>query len=302
MNNIDVNSDYSYYNPVIEIILNLIKQSKDFQREELINKFQDIIDNNEHYREMQDYNLENEKEKDNETNKDNNEIENENENDIIKNEFIELNRYNDELLFNNYYLRIKYLWYIYSILSKIGVNENNKEQCQELLNNSLAALFNPIAYEIIETINDTKTILNLDREIRFIINTIFKDENIVELCEIDKQDILNKIRRLAKKNYISEIAYNFICLRSYLDDPTLEANKETKMNILLFFMNYNDKDNDNYKELKNEMFEQDLIELIKKIDSFTFDDNDKILMTSNLCKDKYPKLYEYIINNFHEAK
>ena len=304
MNNIKVNNDFSYYKPVVEIFFNLIKQTKDFQRDETINKFQNIIDNNEHYKEMQDYNSEkNENNNKNDKNNENeNKIEiNETENDdIIKNEFIELNRYNDDLLLSNYYLRIKLFWYIYIIICKIGVNEDNKEECQELLKKGLGAILNPLVYDIIEKNNSKEITLNLDREIRFLIIKIFKDEEAIELCEIDKQGILDKIRRLTKNKYISEITYNFIYLRAYLDDPTLEVNKDMKMNILLFFMNYNI--DDDYKELKNEMFEQDLITLLKNIDSFTFDDNDKILKTSILCKDKYPKLYDYIINNFKESK
>jgi len=66
--------------------------------------------------------------------------------------------------------------------------------------------------------------------------------------------------------------------------------------MILFFMNKNNYNN--YEEIKTEKFENDLIELLKNIDSFTFEDSDKIINTSNLCKDSYPKLYEYIVNNF----
>ena len=92
--------------------------------------------------------------------------------------------------------------------------------------------------------------------------------------------------------------YYLICLRAFLDDSTLEINKETKLNIILCFMNNNLDNNKNKNEIKSEKFEQDLIELLKNIDSFTFDDTDKIINASNNCKDNYPKLCEYIINNF----
>ena len=286
LNNYEINKDYSYYSPVVNILLNLIKQTKNNQKEEIINKFYEIICNNDEYKEMQDYNSEKENIKENI------------DNNIIKNDFIELNRYNDELLFSNYYLRIKLFWYIYIILFRVGVNEENKKKCQELINKSFEAILNPEVYDIFEkNDNNTKILLNLDREFRFIINKIFKDETINEFCEIDKQDILYKIEILAKKKYISMIAYYLIYLRSYLDDSTLEINKETKLNILLFFMDKNNIKED-YKEVNDEKFEEDLLELIKKIDSFTFDDTDKIFKSCNLCKDNYPKLYEYIIKNF----
>ena len=70
------------------------------------------------------------------------------------------------------------------------------------------------------------------------------------------------------------------------------------MNLLLFFMK-NDCTDDNFKdEINTEKFENDLIELLKNIDSFTFEDTDKVISASNICKDRYPKLYEYININF----
>ena len=277
INNYDIYKDYSYYFPVINILLNLIKVYKSDEKGELINKFKGIISEKEYKQNI---------------------IKEDDYTESPINDFIELNRYNDELLFSNYYLRIKFLWYIYIILFCIEINDNNKKKCQELINKGLDIILKPKVYEILEENNGNNEILDLNREIRLIINKLFKDENINKFCEIDKDDILNKIQKLANKNYISQTAYNLICLKSCLDDSTLEINKETKMNLLLFFMKNNCND-DNFKdEINTEKFQNDLIELLKNIDSFTFDDTDKIINASNICKDKYPKLYEYINNNF----
>lgn len=277
----DFFKDDSYYSPIIDILLNLIKESKNIKKGELSNKFLEIISCHIQYNEMKDYNYIINKE------------------DEKQNEFLDLNRYNDELLFSNYYLRLKILWYIYTVLFVQGIDDNNKKKCQELIDKSLEVIFTPKIYEILEVNNENKESLNLDGEIRFFINKLFKDENINEFCEIDKEEILHKIEKLVKKNYLSQIAYYLICLKSYLDDSTLEINKETKLNMLLFFMNnYNNNKYDKYKIIKTEQFENDLIELLKHIDSFTFEDSEKIIKVSNSCKDCYPKLHEYIVNNF----
>ena len=281
INNYDIYKDYSYYSPVVNILFNLIKVSKSDEKGELIKQFKGIISEKE-------YNQIIIKEDDN----------NENLKEGPINDFIELNRYNDELLFSNYYLRIKFFWYIYVILFCIEINDNNKKKCQELIDKSLEIILKPKVYEILEENNGNNEILDLNKEIRLIINKLFKDENINKFCEIDKDDILNKIQKLANKKYISQTAYNLICLKSCLDDSTLEINKETKMNLLLFFMKNNFNDYNFKDEINTEKFENDLIELLKNIDSFTFDDTDKVINASNICKDKYPKLYEYININF----
>ena len=299
LKNYELYKEYTYCTPIINIFLNLIKESKNIKAENLMNQFNEIISKNNEYNEI----IENTPENNNEEKIDIDKINS-------KNDFIENNKYNDDLLYSNHYLRLKLFWYIYTVLFCKGVNETNKKKCQELIDKSIDIIFNPQIYEILETNkedenkyidnnenNDNPQILNLDLEIRLIINKLFKDELISEFCELNKEDIIQKLESLVNKGYISYIAFYLICLKSLLDDHTLEINKETKLNILLFFMNEN-HDNDKYKEIKSEKFEMDLIELIKNIDSFTFDDTDKIINASNSCKEKYPKLSEYIINNF----
>lgn len=304
LKNYDIYKDYSYYSPIISILVNLIKESKDKQLGETINRFRQILSDTKEYNQIKEVNendnkenIEKDGEEDNKENIEESQEINSSENDD-KTNFIDLNRYNDELLYSNYYLRIKFLWYIYITISCKKIDENNKKKVQEIINKSLEIILNPKVYEILELDDGNKEILNLEREIGFIINKIFKDENINEFCEINKEDILNKIEKLVKKKYISQMEYYLICLRAFLDDSTLEINKETKLNIILCFMNNNLDNNKNKNEIKSEKFEQDLIELLKNIDSFTFDDTDKIINASNNCKDNYPKLCEYIINNF----
>ena len=283
LNYYEINRENSYFTPIIDILLNLIKESKNLEKKETLIKFNEIISNNIEYNKIKE-----------------NSIEIKNENDInekisFKNNFIEQHRYNDELLYSNYYLRIKLFWYIYRILFIFGVNDDNKKQCQELIDKGLEIIFNPKIYEILEIKEENNDILNLDKEIIFLINKIFKDEFINEYCTINKEESLEKIEKLVKKKYISKIMYYILCLKAYLEDNTLEISKETKMNIFFYFMN-NDIENNN--EIKYEKFEEDLIELLKNIDSFTFDESEKIIKSSDNCKNKFPKLFEYIINNF----
>ena len=292
LKNFKIYKEYTYCTPIIEILVNLIKESKNIKLKDNLQQFNEIILNNNEYNEIIDNNdnFENKNEK-------NDNIDNNERNRNMKYDFIELNRYNDELLYSNHYLRIKLFWYIYIMLLYIDVNDSNKKKFQELINKGLEVILTPKIYEILEIKENNEQILNLDLEIRFLINMLFKDENINEFCEINKKDILQKIEILEKKKYISKITYYLIYLKSSLSDPTLEINKETKLNILLFFMS--DKTNsEKYNENKNEKFENELIQLLKNIDSFTFDDWDKIINASNISKDKYPKLNEYIVNNF----
>ena len=75
------------------------------------------------------------------------------------------------------------------------------------------------------------------------------------------------------------------------------ANDE-KLNLVLFFMENYYENLDKFKEIKETKFENDLIEILKSIDSFTFDDTKKLMENLDKCKDNYKKLGEYINNNF----
>ena len=55
-----------------------------------------------------------------------------------------------------------------------------------------------------------------------------------------------------------------------------------------------------YPEIKEVEFENNIIELLKLTDSITYNDSEKLLNLVQKCKDTYKQLGEYILNNFNK--
>ena len=266
--------EYSYSKPIIKLLVDQISEMKFLKKCEIVNQFEDIICNSNEYKIL---------------------IDNNNDYNPKIADFIENHRFNDEVLYCNYYLRIKFLWYIYQILFFKKINSKNKTLFQNFIDEVLEILLSPKKYEILEVNDGKNQILILDREVRLIINKILGDEKINELCKIDKENILNKVDELFEEKYISKNEYYLLYLHAFLDDNTLDYNKDNKLKIIFYFLEVN-LTNPNYSNEKN--LEQYLLELIKYIDSFTCDDINKMIKASNECKNIFPELSKYIINNF----
>lgn len=213
-------------------------------------------------------------------------------------------RFKDEIVFSNEYLRIKILWYIYKILKNKIVKEGNSDKLddtkkslfiKEILRISFEKdLFNIIVFG--DPNNDKSRFLG--RELVLILQIICDNEIIYKYHEINKEEILLKLMQLFKNRKESHIPLNSLIVKSLANDNRIELSNEVKLDMVLFFMKNNCSNSDIYPEIKEPKFENNLIEILKLIDSFTFDDSEKLLKSVSKCESNYSKLAEYIKTNF----
>ena len=83
-----------------------------------------------------------------------------------------------------------------------------------------------------------------------------------------------------------------------ISDKGIELSNEIKLNLVLFFMENNCLNSDIYPEIKDIKFQDNLIEILKSIDSYTFDDSEKLIKLVDKCQNNYTKLVNYIKTNF----
>ena len=232
-----------------------------------------------------------------------NEIIDLNNEELFKNE----NRYKDEIIFSIEYLRIKIFWYIYKILkTKILIESTEKIDdikksifIKEITKITLdEGLFNNIVFASYK--NDDLAQKNnfLDREFMFILTMIFENEIVSKFTDINKEEILQNLINLFKNRKDSQISLNLLLVRSIINDKGLDLSNEIKLNTVLFFLENNCLNSDIYPEIKEIKFQENLIEILKLIDSYTFDDSEKLIKMAEKCEKNYNKLYTYIKNTF----
>jgi len=213
-------------------------------------------------------------------------------------------RFKDEIVFSNEYLRIKILWYIYIILKNKILKEGNSDKLddskkslfiKELLRISFEKdIFNIIVFG--DPNNDKSRFLG--RELVYILQIICDNDIIYKYHEINKEEIILKLMHLFKNRKESHIPLNTLIVKSLANDNRIELSNEVKLDMVLFFMENNCSNSDIYPEIKEPKFENSLIEILKLIDSFTFDDSEKLLKSVSKCENNYNKLAEYIKTNF----
>ena len=240
-----------------------------------------------------------------------NEKKDENKNDKInvdlKNEelFIKENRYNDEIIFSTEYIRIKIIWYIYKILKNKISNINEKGNdikislfIKEIIKITLdEELFNNLVFASFNNDENRKNYF-LDREIIYILQIIFDNEIISKYSDFSKEEIFQKLIHFFKNRKESQISLNLLLVKSIITDKRIELSNEIKLNLVLFFMENNCTNSDIYPEIKEMKFQDNLIEILKLIDSYTFDDSEKLIKLSDTCENNYSKLVSYIKTNF----
>ena len=238
------------------------------------------------------------------TNKEENEIIDLNNEELFKSE----NRYKDEIIFSIEYLRIKILWYIYKIL-KIKILIDNPERTDDLKKSLFIKeiikipldeeLFNNIVFASYN--NDDKDINKktfLDKEFIYIITIMFENEILSKFSNINKEEILQKLINLFTNRKESQIYLNLLLVKSIINDKELDISNQIKLNTVLFFLENNCLDSDIYPEIKEINFQENLIEILKLIDSYSFDDSEKLIKLAKKCENSYNKLYTYIKNTF----
>ena len=223
----------------------------------------------------------------------------------IENIFKKENRYKDEIVFSSDYLRIKIIWYIYKILKNKILNDNEEKTndmkkslfVKEILKIPLdKELFNNIVFASYN--KDNKKFVSLDREIIYILHIIFENEKISKYHDFTKEAIFHELIHLFKDRKESQISLNLLLVKSIINDKGIDLSNDIKLNLVLFFMENNCSNSDLYPEIKEEKFQDNLIEILKLIDSYTFDDTEKLNKLISNCENNYGKLVTYIKANF----
>ena len=216
------------------------------------------------------------------------------------------NRYKDQIIYSTEYLRVKILWYIYTILkNKILIDTQEKTEehkknvfIKEILKITLdKELFNLIVFgNNIENENNLND--SLDRELIYILNIIFEKEIISKYTDFSKEEIFQTLISLLENKKECQISLNILLIKSMISDKGIELSNEIKLNLVLFFMENNCLNSDIYPEIKDIKFQDNLIEILKSIDSYTFDDSEKLIKLVDKCQNNYTKLVNYIKTNF----
>jgi hypothetical protein len=220
--------------------------------------------------------------------------------DFFKKEF----RFKDEIVFSNEYLRIKILWYIYIILKNRILKEGKSDKLDDTKKSLFIKEILRISFEknifniiVFGDPNNEKSRF-LGRELVYILQIICDNDIIHKYHEINKEEILLKLMHLFKNRKESHIPLNSLIVKSLANDNRIELSNEVKLDMVLFFIENNCSNSDMYPEIKEPKFENNLIEILKLIDSFTFDDSEKLLKSVSKCESNYKKLAEYIKANF----
>ena len=225
--------------------------------------------------------------------------------------FIKENRYKDETIFSNDYLRLKLIWYIvYIIKNKILEEKENikdKKLKSDFIKEILTILFEEKNFEQIvfnesndEKRNDKSYILI--KEILYLFQLILDNaEALNKYHEINKEIIIQQINNLLEKRKEMQIYLKKFIIQNILKENIIDTRNNEKLNLVLFFMENVYENSEKYTEIKEIKFEENLIEILKLIDSFTFDDTEKLMKYLDKCKDNYKKLREYILLNFKKC-
>ena len=208
------------------------------------------------------------------------------------------NRYKDEIILNSDYLRVKILWYIYKVVKLKTVFSENLNIYNEKMNLFIKEVMNIYLNENYLNMLLFNGANNLIKEFYIIMKNIFENEFINKNCELNKEESLNKLYEIFKTKNDCCLPIYLLIVNTLINDSRIELSNEIKLNLVLFFMGNNCKNSEIYPELKEKKFQENLIETLKLIDSFTFDDSDKLIKKIEECKENYAKLREYILENF----
>ena len=123
-------------------------------------------------------------------------------------------------------------------------------------------------------------------------------EALKKFSVINKEAFYQKIKELLGKREEFEICFKIFTIKNYLKENIIDFSNEEKLALVLFFMENNCQNSDIYPEIKENQFEDNLIEILKLTDSVTFEDSEKLLKLLEKCQDNYKKLADYILLNY----
>ena len=226
--------------------------------------------------------------------------------------FIKENRYKDEIIFSNDYLRLKLIWYIIYIIKNKILDEKEKTEknddkkfksnfIKEILDifcdkkNLELIVFN----ELDGGIKNNEKSFVFNKEIMILFQLILDNaDELNKFHEINKDTFFQKIKGILETRKEFVIDLKLFVIKNILKDNITDIGNNEKLNLVIFFMENNCQNSEEYPEIKEIEFEKKLIEILKLIDSFTFDDTEKLLKMVDKCKDNYKELGKYIQLNF----
>ena len=226
--------------------------------------------------------------------------------------FVKENRYKDEIIFSNDYLRLKLIWYIiYFIKNKILKDNNNNNNIKE---NKFINTFIKEVLKIFEEENFVLVVYNefhnkkqndksfiLIKEMLSLVQLILENIEVInKYHEINGNDFFQQVRNILEKRDDSKMYLKIFIIQNVLNEK-FEIRNEEKLELILFFMEKNYEDSEKYPEIKDKTFEKYLISILDSIDTCTIEDSEKLIKYADKCKDNYDQLSKYISCNFQQS-
>ena len=231
--------------------------------------------------------------------------------DLNKKElFVKENRYKDNIVLSNDYLRLKLIWYIVYILKNKILNEKENKKDAKIKTVFVKEILNLLTdehtlYFIVYNEFDNKP--QNEQSFKFIkeilyLYQLFLDnaDNLSNYYEINKDKFYRNMKEILEKREEFKIYLKIFTIKNILKENITDVANDEKLNLLFYFMENNSELFNEYPEIKEVEFENNIIELLKLTDSITYNDSEKLLNLVQKCKDTYKQLGEYILNNFNK--
>ena len=210
--------------------------------------------------------------------------EEDNENEELKN--IDIDIYDDKIVYSNDYIKLKILWYINDILEN-EFSDKNKENYINFINNVFQFLISKKGFDLFN--------LNFSNEYFFTIENLLINPKIYDFDGLNKNNIINDLYNIVKEEEKRNFEF-FNLIINIINKSNIEVKNQLKFQTIIYFMNY---DYDNISDEKfNKDFESQLINILSSIDSITLDENKLLITSSKKCETKYELLFKYIKDNF----
>ena len=220
------------------------------------------------------------------------------------------NRYKDNIVLSNDYLRLKLIWYIvYVIKNKILDEKDIKKdkKIKTLFVKGILKLLNEedrlylLIFNEVENKKQNEQSYFYIKEILFVYQIFFDNaEALSNFHEINRETLFKNMREKLEKRKEFEVDLKIFTIKNILKENITDIANDEKLNLIFYFMENHIQLFDEYPEIKEAEFEKSLIEILKLTDSITFNDSEKLIKFVNKCKDNYKQLGEYILHNFNK--
>ena len=231
--------------------------------------------------------------------------------DLDKKElFVKENRYKDDIVLSNDYLRLKLIWYIVYILKNEILNEKE--------NKKKAILKTVFVKEILKILTDEDKLYfivfneldkkpqnensyKLMKEIIYVYQLVLDNlDNLSTFYEINRDTFFQNMKTKLEKREEFQVYLKIFIIKNILKENLTDIANDEKLNLVFYFMENLSQLLNEYPEIKEVEFENNLIEILKLTDSITYKDSERLLKLVHKCKDSYKQLGEYILLNFNK--